>query len=325
VDGNQAGCDGIVHPAGAFRSVFTTRLAHNAGQAVHVRPKEGRMPKILSPQQVQGYRKEGYVASIRVMSKERAASVRQRIEEFEKSTGAPLSSLTNEVYRHRSHLLFKSLNELIRDERIVDAIEDLYGENLLVWFSSFFIKEPDDPSFVSWHQDSTYWGLSSPDVVTAWVALSESKRENGAMEVIPRSHLKDQLPHRNTFSRDNMLSRGQEVAVDVDPKSAVTLELEPGEMSLHHVRLVHGSAPNHSKSERRIGFAIRYIPTYVRQIHGEDCASLVRGIDTFRTFHHEPVPMRDMDPECVAFHRKQHELAVANSKKADAEAARATM
>ena len=69
---------------------------------------------------------------------------------------------------------------------------------------------------MSWHQDSTYWGLSRPDVVTAWVALSASNRANGAMEVIPGTHVLDQIAHRDTFSPDNLLTRGQEVAVEVE-------------------------------------------------------------------------------------------------------------
>ncbi|KIZ40474.1 MULTISPECIES: phytanoyl-CoA dioxygenase family protein [Rhodopseudomonas] len=263
------------------------------------------MPKVLSSAQIDGFWKDGYVAPVRAISTDRAAAMRKELEAFESSTGGPLSG----PFRNRSHLLFTWLNELIRDEHIVDAIEDLYGENLLCWASSFFIKEPEDPSFVSWHQDSTYWGLSSPDVVTAWIALSESNKANGALEVVPGSHLQDQIPHRDTFSKNNMLTRGQEVAVDVDPKSAVMLELEPGEMSLHHVRLIHGSAPNPSK-RRRIGFAIRYMPTSVRQLEGEDSASLVRGVDAEATFEHEPIPTRDMDPVAVDFHRRQHERSM---------------
>ena len=263
------------------------------------------MPKVLSPAQIEGFWKDGYVAPIRAISTERAASIRAKLEAFERTIGGPLSG----SLRGRSHLLFTWLNDLIREEGVVDAIEDLYGENILCWASSFFIKEAEDPSFVSWHQDSTYWGLSSPDVVTAWVALSESNKANGALEVVPGTHLQDQIPHRDTFSKDNMLTRGQEVAVDVDPKSAVMLELEPGEMSLHHVRLIHGSAPNPSK-RRRIGFAIRYMPTSVRQLEGDDSASLVRGVDTYGTFEHEPIPSRDMDPVAVEFHRKQHERSV---------------
>jgi ectoine hydroxylase-related dioxygenase (phytanoyl-CoA dioxygenase family) len=234
------------------------------------------------------------------MSAEAAAAVRERLEAYERSTGGPLRG----NLRHKSHLLFRFVSDLVHQERIVDAIEDLYGPDLLCWNTNFFIKEAANPAFVSWHQDSTYWGLSRPDVVTAWVALSASTRANGAMEVIPGTHLLDQVPHRDTFHRDNMLSRGQEVMVDVDASRAVALELRPGEASLHHVRLVHGSAPNPS-GDRRIGFAIRYIPTDVAQtVRGGDSATLVRGEDRHGHFAPEPRPARDLDPEFVALHRE---------------------
>lgn len=257
------------------------------------------MSKILTPLQLESYRKFGYVAPIRVMSVEQTLMLRARLEAFELSQGGPLKG----ILRHKSHLLFTWLNDLVRQETIVDAVEDLYGANLLCWTSNFFIKEASDPAYVSWHQDSTYWGLSKPDVVTAWVALSESSKSNGAMEVIPGTHLLDQIPHKDTFARNNALTRGQEIAVEVDRSRAVAIELQPGEMSLHHVRIIHGSPPN-SSSHRRIGFAIRYIPTDVQQLEGDDSATLVRGVDDFQTFKHEPRPTRDFDPEFVALHKE---------------------
>jgi ectoine hydroxylase-related dioxygenase (phytanoyl-CoA dioxygenase family) len=193
---------------------------------------------------------------------------------------------------------------------IVDAIEDLYGPDLLCWNTNFFIKEARTPAFVSWHQDSTYWGLSSPDVVTAWVAFSESNAASGAMSVIPGTHRMDQIAHRDSFDDNNLLTRGQEVAVDIDESTAVRLDLSPGEMSLHHVRIVHGSPPNASDN-RRIGFAIRYIPTSVRQLHGEDSATLVRGVDRYNSFGHEPRPLEDMQPEMLQLHR---DIAARNAK-----------
>lgn len=254
--------------------------------------------KLLTEHQRDQYRADGYVSPLRVMTTAQAAELRGRLESFERTQGGPLKG----ALRHKTHLLFAWLNDLARNEKILDAVEDLYGGNLLCWTTNFFIKEANDPAFVSWHQDSTYWGLSRPDVVTAWVALSASTRANGAMEVIPGTHVLDQIPHRDTFSPDNLLTRGQEVAVDVDPAQAVAIELQPGEMSLHHVRLIHGSPPNRSP-ERRIGFAIRYIPTDVRQIEGEDSATLVRGVDDYRTFEHEPRPLSDLDPEFVRMHQ----------------------
>ena len=257
------------------------------------------MPKFLTEAQVQQFKDLGYVSNLRVMNAQQTQGIRDLLEDFERRQGSPLHG----SQRHKTHLLFPWLNDLVRDTKIVDAIEDLYGNNILCWTSNFFIKEAHDPGFVSWHQDSTYWGLSSPDVVTAWIALSSSNTSNGAMAVIPGTHAMEQIPHRDTYSKNNLLTRGQEVAVEVDESKGVTLDLEPGEMSLHHVRIIHGSPPNNSNS-RRIGFAIRYIPTHVKQIEGDDSATLVRGEDTFKTFAHEPRPSQEMEPDFVKLHQE---------------------
>jgi non-haem Fe2+, alpha-ketoglutarate-dependent halogenase len=257
------------------------------------------MPKILTREQIDAFWRDGCVFPIRVMSAEAAASVRARLESFERQAGGPLKG----DLRHKSHLLFPWLDEIVHNARIVDAIEDLYGPDLLCWTTNFFIKEANNPAFVSWHQDSTYWGLDKPDVVTAWVALTPSNKGNGAMEFIPGTHTADQIPHRDTFAKNNLLTRGQEVAVDVDESKAVTIELEPGEISLHHVRLVHGSPANPS-DDRRIGFAIRYIPTSVAQVAGRDSASLVRGVDRYQHFELEPRPAAEMEPALVRLHKE---------------------
>jgi len=256
------------------------------------------MPKILTQAQIDAFWRDGAVFPIRVMPREAALEVRAKLEAFESKTGGPLKG----NLRHKTHLLFPWLNELVRNSTILDAIEDLYGPDLLCWNTNFFIKEAHNPAFVSWHQDSTYWGLSRPDVVTAWLALSTSNTANGAMGFIPGTHKADQIPHRDTFDKDNLLTRGQEVAVDVDASRAVTIELEPGEISLHHVRVVHGSPANPS-NDRRIGFAIRYIPTSVAQVAGRDSATLVRGTDQFGHFDLEPRPTADMQPEFVQLHK----------------------
>ena len=257
------------------------------------------MPRILTQEQIDTFHRDGCVFPIRVMSAERAHELRERLEHFEKKTGGPLKG----DLRHKTHLLFTWLSDAVHDTRIVDAIEDLYGPDLLCWSTNFFIKEAHNPAYVSWHQDSTYWGLSRPDVVTAWLALTPSNESNGAMGFIPGTHTSDQIPHRDTFAKDNLLTRGQEIAVDVDKSKQVTITLEPGEISLHHVRVVHGSPANPS-DDRRIGFAIRYIPTSVAQVAGDDSATLVRGTDTFHHFASEPRPTADMDPAFVQLHRE---------------------
>ena len=253
--------------------------------------------KLLTPEAVEQYNREGWYAPVPVLSSAEAAAIRGKLEAFEAEAGGLKGPL-----RHKTHLLFTWLDELIRHPRILDAVEDVIGPNILCWGSSFFIKEPRNPGFVSWHQDSTYWGLDPADVITAWVAFSDSNAANGAMRVMPGTHKLDQVTHRDTFNADNLLSRGQEIEVEVDERQARMLELRAGEMSLHHVRLIHGSDPNPSDT-RRIGFAIRYIPTHVRQVAGtHDSATLVRGVDTEQNFAPEQAPKADMSVEAQAFH-----------------------
>jgi hypothetical protein len=243
------------------------------------------------------YRELGYHAPVRVMSADQAAYYLGRLEAHEAEHGR-----LEGVMRHKTHLVLTWLDELVRLPAVLDAVGDILGPDILVFSSSFFIKEARDPAYVSWHQDAHYWGLDSGDVVTAWIALTDSNSENGAMRVVPGTHLVD-MPHVDTFAANNMLSRGQEVAVDLAGRDWVELALRPGEMSLHHVGIVHGSEPNGSDG-RRVGFAIRYMAPHVRQtLSAADGATLVRGSDRFGYFEHEPSPAYDMAPEALDYHR----------------------
>ena len=264
------------------------------------------MSKILSDAAVAAYRRDGYYFPLRAMDASRAGEYRRRLEAHEARTGAPLQG----NWRHKTHLLFTWADELVHHPTILDAVEDVIGPNILCWTTNFFIKEPESAGFVSWHQDATYWGLEPDDVVTAWVGFTKSDLESGCMRVIPGSHTKSQLPHVDTFHRDNLLSRGQEIAVEVDESKAVDVVLAPGEFSLHHIKLVHGSAPNRS-SDRRIGYALRYIPTHVRQTKVRDSAMLVRGVDTFHHFDPEPRPRGDLDKAALAAHAESVNRQVA--------------
>ena len=121
------------------------------------------------------------------------------------------------------------------------------------------------------------------------------------MRVVPGTH-RAQIAHRDTFADRNLLSRGQEIAVEVDERQAVDVVLAPGQMSLHHVLIVHGSNPN-GAARPRIGLAIRYIPTRLRQLSPmKDTATLVRGEDRYGHFEPEPRPAFDFAPDAVRFH-----------------------
>ena len=135
------------------------------------------MPSVLSDSAVTQFKEQGYYFPADILPLEEVAELRRRIEDFEKSQGAPI----NGGQRNKSHLLFKWLDDLIRDDRIVDVIEDLIGPDILCWNTLFWTKEAGSEQFVSWHQDSQYWGLAGGEVVTAWLALSEASLESGCM------------------------------------------------------------------------------------------------------------------------------------------------
>ncbi len=258
------------------------------------------MPKLLTAEQVEQFDRDGFLSPIDVMSKAEIKTYRDRLETYERSIGEPIQS----NMRHNVHLLFTWADELIRHPQVLDAVEDVLGPNLMCWITNFFIKEANDPGFVSWHQDSTYWGLDPSDVVTAWIALSDAPIESGAMKMLPGSHKWDQISHRDTFHEHNLLSRGQEIEMDVDDKDGVFVPMDAGQMSLHHIKLCHGSSPN-TTDDRRIGLAVRYIPTHVRQVKVQrDGAVLVRGEDVHNNFEFDPSPVADLDAAAVAAHQR---------------------
>ena len=256
------------------------------------------MTKRLDPATVAAYRRDGIHFPLRALPESEAAGLLARLEAIEAAHGGRLPARMNQ----KPHLLFPWLHALVRHPRILDAVEDVLGPDLLCWSAQFFAKNGGDPGYVSWHQDGTYWGLSSPDVVTAWVAFTPSTIESGCMRVVPGTQQK-QFAHKDTFAESNLLSRGQEIQIDVNENHAIDVILAPGEMSLHHVLIVHGSAPNRA-AHRRVGFAIRYVSADVYQTSGvRESATLVRGSDRFNHFDHELAPEADMHPDAVARHQ----------------------
>jgi ectoine hydroxylase-related dioxygenase (phytanoyl-CoA dioxygenase family) len=188
--------------------------------------------------------------------------------------------------------------DLGRNPRILDAVEDVLGPNILLFGASIFAKDGRDPRYVSWHQDSAYFGLSPHEEVTAWVGFTDSTREKGCLKVMPRTHLGPDLQHVETHARDNMLAKGQSIE-GLDEKRAVLIEMTAGEFSLHHERTAHASEPNRSH-DRRIGFAFFYIPTHVRSTIGRRRATLVRGVDAHGHWDPDDEPRFDLDPQAMA-------------------------
>ena len=252
----------------------------------------------LSEAQLRQFRLQGCCFPVRAMPQSEALSLGRQVEAIESAHGPSLVP----YLRENPHYVLRCIDRLVRHEAVLDAVESIIGADILVWASAFFIKAGRSARFVSWHQDARYWGLEPHDGVTAWIALTPSRPESGCMRFVPQSHLSGLLEHDDTYAPDNILSRGQRVS-DVDDSAAIDVALEPGEISLHHMRVVHGSRPNASAG-RRMGLAVNYMPPHVRQTTGPDCASLVRGVDRFHHFEPGRSPDADMEPKALAFYAR---------------------
>ncbi len=257
------------------------------------------MAKTLSGDQVEFFRRQGYLFPLRCLAPDETAAMRGSLDAFERAEGYSVGAL-----HFKGHLCFRWSWELARSAAILDAVEDLIGPDILVFASKFWIKGGGDGAYVSWHQDSAYFGLAPHDLVAAWVALTDSTPDNGCMRVIPGSHLEAAHTHVETYHDNNLLARGQAIE-GLDETEAVDLVLRAGEFSLHHERTVHGSLPNRSAAPR-IGLALFYIPTSVRSTLGRRTASLARGVDAHGHWDPDPEPRRDRDPEILAHMRAAH-------------------
>ena len=230
------------------------------------------MPKVLTKEQIEQYHEEGFISPVRVISEDEALSIKNELEKVE----VDFPEEINAESRNNLHLSFSFLDALAHNKIIVDAMEDLIGPDIALWASVMFIKEPSSKQYVSWHQDATYMGLDSIDFPTPWIALSPSNRDTGCMTMISGSHHSEIQIHKDTFAENNILTRGQ-VIPEVDKSKAIDLILEPGEMSIHHGAIIHGSQPNNS-DQRRIGFSLQsYVPPSIKQVVGKNIWTHIRG------------------------------------------------
>jgi ectoine hydroxylase-related dioxygenase (phytanoyl-CoA dioxygenase family) len=228
------------------------------------------------------YNQDGFIAPIDIISKEEAKILRTDLEDAElELSDNPEKLALLKAYPDR---LLPSFDRLTRNEKLISAASAALGRDLMVWSAGLFIKEKQSSKIVSWHQDLTYWGLDDVAETTCWVALSKAHEISGCMKFVPGSHKTKIVPHIDTYSDDNLLSRGQEISVDVDENSAVVAALDAGQASMHHGLLFHSSGPN-TTDDRRIGAAIRYIkPSMKHETGDQPLVSLVSGVDRFGNF-----------------------------------------
>jgi len=258
--------------------------------------------KALTQEQVDSYRYNGFLFPISALTPEEVATCLAGLERLEAALGSPVAEAD---VKWRSHAYAHSpwFNTLIRHPRILDAVEDVIGPNILVWTSTFFIKEPHSPTFAAWHQDGAYFGFEPKEQVCAWVALTDASQEAGCMEQLS-SRGASRLLHHAPLGLANSINRaGQTIMEAFDESSPVAMALPAGSFSLHHELAVHRSAPNRA-SHRRVGIGLNYLPTHVRVNGPVRCrAMLVRGEDTYGNFDLIDPPAAERDPAALAVHQ----------------------
>lgn len=255
----------------------------------------------LSQSQQDQYWCDGFLFPLPALDANTARNTRSELERIEQAWRVrDLPHPLNTYKRVNAHVVIPMAAQIAHDPAILDVVEGILGPDILIYSTEFFIKEPRTKQVVSMHQDLTYWGLGAIDgLVTAWIALSPATPTSGCMDFVAGSHKNAILPHVDSFDPNNLLSRGQEVKVDVAPKDKTAIEIHPGQMSLHHGLTIHGSGPN-SSDDRRIACVVRYVrPDVAQQVGDGDFAMLARGTDAHGNFTHIPVPTSPFAPDAL--------------------------
>ena len=216
----------------------------------------------LTESEIAQYRREGWVVPRFRLPAAQVASMVEALETLlhqnpgvrpEKLVSAHVEGDNGEGVRG-----VRAFLDLARDPQLVDLVSGVLGDDVILWGCHVFCKLPVEGYETPWHQDGHYWPIRPLATCTAWVALEPSTRENGCLRVIPRSHVDKQL-HEHLHEDRTDLTLNQRLA-EVDEDAAVDIELEPGQMSLHDVYMIHGARPNTS-GLRRTGVALRYMPS----------------------------------------------------------------
>ena len=255
--------------------------------------EEVRVGKRLNQVEIESFHEHGFLPGIDVFGEAECDAFRSRVEEFEQARPEAVEW----AFDIKANLLFDWVHELSCAPRLLDAIEDLVGPDILLTNSIFRIKEPGSASFYGWHQDAARIRVE-PGFVLAFIAISEATPDNGCLRVIPGTH-REVRPFSLVSYADRQVARVREV----DESGAVDMVLAKGQVGLLHCNTVHGSDPNRSPG-RRIGLVNDYTPSSARQSTGMGSGQLVRGTDRWGHFAAEPVPTGACTGEDVLARRR---------------------
>ena len=257
---------------------------------------------LLTSDQLNQYKEEGFIAPIDVLSSDEALKIRKEIENIETNWPKELEG----IGRNYVHMISPVFDNVCHNTKILDAVESIIGKNILICGTTLFIKNPNQKGFVSFHQDAKYIGLEPHNWVTAWIAITDANEENGCMKMWSGSHKKNIQKHSQKFNENNLLTRGQTIE-NVPIEETTSVILKAGQMSLHHPTIVHGSGLNKTE-DRRIGFVVQsYIGSNVEQILGKMYVQQARGIDKFKYHEHTKRPVELMTQNDIKTRKKANE------------------
>jgi phytanoyl-CoA dioxygenase PhyH len=259
--------------------------------------------KALTEEQVASFHHNGFLYPIPALAPDETAYFLAGVERLEAELGRPVAEAD---VKWRSHGYAHSpwFNELIRHPRVLDAVEDVIGPDILAWTSTFFIKEAHSKTFAAWHQDGAFFGLEPQEQVCAWVALTDASREAGCMEMLSSKGQPRMLHHEAKGIKNSINRAGQTIVEPFDKREPTAMALRAGEFSLHHELAVHRSAPNHA-AHRRVGIGLNYLPPHVK-VNGSVRlkAMLVRGHDPHGYFELIEPPKAERDAAALKTHQE---------------------
>ncbi len=248
----------------------------------------------------QQFETDGYVIARHVLDAELIKKTSDHIAWLlQKNPGLRPEQLHNDLVTHDAFWV-----RLISDARLLDVAEKFIGPNIALFATHYIAKPAFTGQPVLWHQDGSYWPLEPMKVVTLWLAVDDSTPENGCMRVIPGMHTQKIQEHRARKDIANVLNSEMDPAL-VDESKAVNVELNAGDVSIHHPNMFHGSKANLSP-KRRAGLTIRYIPTSTRIVTTKQWPSafLLRGEAVSGVNEYLPLPKYDAD-KSMDFHDRE--------------------
>ncbi|MCW8129173.1 MAG: phytanoyl-CoA dioxygenase family protein [Planctomycetota bacterium] len=240
----------------------------------------------LTAQEKTFFDENGYLGPYTLCSPEEMAGIREQIVQ-EVLTRNPT---TFKTFAHQSrHLDCRVVYDLCAHPAIVERMAALFGPDLVLWRSNFFVKHPGDKE-IPWHQDWNYWPIDPVINISAWLAIDECTPENSCVQILPGTH-KLEIPH--VKAPEGMAFQEMVDLTGIDTSKAVNMILKPGQFFLFNERTLHHSNKNTS-DKRRIGLAVRVTVPKVK-VHHEKLYEghkviVIRGEDRVKLNQVAPPP-----------------------------------